>query len=108
MFREDQENGLKLLHRITSDHVRLTSYSVMKVNLAAQVLLLLSSTVAAVLTKFGAPEASATAKYCSMMDKFFDCLNVRSLEGKPLLAPYTDINDSRFTFPENEFLLLLS
>ena len=106
MFREDQENGLKLLPRITSDHVRLTSYSVMKVNLAAQVL---SSTMAAVLTKFGAPEASATAKYCSMMDKFFDCLNVRSLQEherkrKPLPAPYTDINDERFTFLENEFL----
>ena len=89
MFRKDQENSLKLLPRITSDHVRLTSYSVIKVNLAAEVL---SSTMAAVLTKFGAPEASATAKYCSMMDKFFDCLNVRSLQEherkmKPLLAP---------------------
>ena len=95
MFREDQENGLKLLPRITSDHVQLTSYSVMKVNLAAQVL---SSTMAAALTKFGVPEASATARYCSMMDKFFDCLNVGSLKRKPLLAPFTDINDERFTF----------
>ena len=106
MFPEDQDNCLKLLPCITSDHVRLTSYSVMKVNLAAQVL---SSTMAAVLTKFGALEVSAIAKYCSMMDKFFDCFNVRSLQEherkrKPLLAPYTDINDDRFTFLENEFL----
>ena len=106
MFREYQENDMKLLPCITSDHVRLTSYSAIKVNLATQVL---SSTMAAVLTTFGAPEASATAKYFSMMDKFVDCLTVRSLEEyerkrKPLLAPYTDINDDRFTFLENEFL----
>ena len=42
LYNDDLENGLKLLPRITSDHIRLTSYSVMRVNLAAQIL---SSTV---------------------------------------------------------------
>ena len=49
----------------------------MRVNLAAQVL---SSTMSAVLENFGPPDAIETAKFCKMMDTFFDCLNVRSLE----------------------------
>ena len=57
-YNEDQENGLKMLPKITSDHVKLTLYSVMRVNLAAQVL---SSAMSSVLTQFGPPEASATA-----------------------------------------------
>ena len=106
IFNEDMENGLKLLPRIKSDHVKLTSYSVMRINLAAQVL---SSTMSAVLENFGPPDAIETAKFCKMMDTFFDCLNVRSLEEymrkrKPNLAPYQDINDPRFHFLENDFL----
>ena len=49
------------------------------------------------------PEASATAKFCSMMDKFFDFLNVRNttehvLKRKPFLQPYSDVEDPRFTW----------
>ena len=47
----------------------------MRVNLAAQVL---SSSVATVLRSFGPAEATARARYCEMIDGFFDCLNVRS------------------------------
>ena len=106
IYHEDQENGLKILPIITSDHVKLTPYSVMRVNLAAQVL---SSTMSSVLTQFGPSEASATAEYCKMIDQFFDCLNVRSLDEhlrkrKPLLAPFISIEDNRFQFLENEFL----
>ena len=105
IYNEDQENGLKILPIITSDHVKLTSYSVMN-NLAAQVL---SPTMSSVLTQFGPPEVSATAEYCKMIDQFFDCLNVRSLDEhlrkrKPLLALFTSIEDNRFQFLENEFL----
>ena len=46
LYYEDLENELKLLPKITSDYIHLTSYSVMGVNLAAQVL---SRTMAAVL-----------------------------------------------------------
>ena len=75
LFYQDAENGLKLLPIITYDHIRLNSYSMMRVNLAAQVL---SATVAAVMRSFGSPDATATAKLCEMMDSFFVCLNVRS------------------------------
>ena len=106
LYNDDLENGLKLLPRITSDHIRLTLYSVMRVNLAAQIL---SSTVSSVLQNFGSPGSSGTSKYCQMFDQFFDCLNVRSLKEykrkrKPMLAPYTDIGDARFQFMENDFL----
>lgn len=98
MFYQDMDNGLKLLPKLTYDHIHLTSYSVMRVNLAAQVL---SASVAAVLKEFGPPEAVATAKLCKMMDAFFDCLNVRSTteyqkKRKPFLAPYRSDNDERY------------
>ena len=94
---EDFDNGLKLLPKITYEHVNLNAYSVMRVNLAAQVL---SSTMAAVLKAFGPPEAAGTAKLCEMVDGFFDCLNVRSKtehvrKRKPFLAPYTSLQDER-------------
>ena len=40
----------------------------MKVKLASQVL---SDTVGKVLAQFGPPEATGTANFCLMMDKFF-------------------------------------
>ncbi|KXJ07724.1 DNA transposase THAP9 [Exaiptasia diaphana] len=100
MFYQDVENSLKLLPRLTFEHINLTAYSVMRVNLAAQVL---SASVANVLKAFGPPEAAATAKLCEMVDKVFDCLNVRSTKEhqrkrKPFLAPYTSVNDQRFEF----------
>ena len=106
MYFSDLEDGLHLLPRITTDHVNLTSYSVMRVNLAAQVL---SSTMASVLKKFGPPEAGGTAKFCEMMDKFFDCFNVRSLSEstktrKAFLLPYENANDERFSWLTDEFL----
>ena len=98
MFYQDVDNGLKLLPRLTYDHINLTSYSVMRVNLAAQVL---SASVASVLKSFGPPEVAATAKLCEMVDSFFDCLNVRSMtehvrKRKPFLAPYTSLDDRRY------------
>ena len=97
IFYQDVDNGLKLLPRLSYKHVNLTPYSVMRVNLAAQVL---SASVAAVLKTFGPPETAATAKLCEMVDSFFDCLNVRSTtehqrKRKPFLAPYTSVDDER-------------
>ena len=68
---------IKLLPKLTHEHIDLTCLSVMRVNLAAQVL---SSKMSTVLSTFGPPAAAATAKFCKMMDTFFDCLNVRSLK----------------------------
>ena len=42
--------------------------------LAAQVL---SSTVSNVLKEYGPRDAVGTATFCEMINKFFDCLNVR-------------------------------
>ena len=38
MFYNDADNGFKRLPKITSDHINITRYSVMRVNRAAQVL----------------------------------------------------------------------
>ena len=77
MYSQDQDSVLHLLPRLTYDHIHLNSYSVMWVNLAAQVL---SSSLAAVLQAYGPPESEGTAKFCKMMDSFFDCANVKSIK----------------------------
>ena len=48
------ESGLKLVNKLTSHHINLISYTVMRVNLAAQVH---SETVGNVLNNFGPEEA---------------------------------------------------
>eukprot|EP00794_Sanderia_malayensis_P012456 gene12456-13744_t len=106
IYEEDLDCGLKLLPKLTSDHVNITPYSAMRVHLAVQVL---SSSVAAVLREYGPKEASATAEFCEKMDMFFDCLNVRNtkehlLKRKPFLIPYVSPDDSRFAWLEGEFL----
>eukprot|EP00112_Aurelia_sp_Birch-Aquarium-sp1_P023057 Seg6738.1 transcript_id=Seg6738.1/GoldUCD/mRNA.D3Y31 product="hypothetical protein" protein_id=Seg6738.1/GoldUCD/D3Y31 len=106
IYHSDVERGLKLLPRITNDHTILTSYSKMKVRLAAQVL---SCSVAAVLRTFSQEECHGAADFCDSSDKFFDCLNVRSLteherKKKPFLKPYTSPDDERLTWLKNDFL----
>ena len=105
-YLSDIDNGVKLLPRLSYEHIKLTSYSVMRVSLAAQIL---SASVSSVLYEYGSHAESGTAKFCEMFDKFFDCLNVRSrkehlLKRKPYLAPYTMEDDFKFNWLENEFL----
>ena len=100
LYYEDIDNGLKLLPRLTHEHIHLNAYSVIRVNFAAQVL---SASVASVLKTFGPPEASTTAKLCEMVDGFFNFLNVRSRterirKQKPFIAPYTSPGDRRYVF----------
>uniref|UniRef100_A0A7M5V4G0 Transposable element P transposase-like GTP-binding insertion domain-containing protein n=1 Tax=Clytia hemisphaerica TaxID=252671 RepID=A0A7M5V4G0_9CNID len=103
MFYEDMDNGLKLMPKLTTDHILLNSYSKMRVYLAAEIL---SNTVGNMLLKFGPEEAKGTAGFCLQMDQFFDCFNVRNTKehkktGKPFLAPYTTVDpkkDERFSF----------
>ena len=47
----------------------------MRLNLAAQVL---SEAVGNVLNSFGPEETAGTAKFCIMVDKLLDCLNVQN------------------------------
>ena len=72
---------------------------------AAQVL---SETVGIILNNFGPEEAARTGKFCLMMDKFFDCLNVRNTKEhvskrKPFKKPYEPSDDVRFVWLD-EFL----
>ena len=105
LYYEDLESGLKLVNKLASGHINLTSYSVMRVNLAAQVL---SETVGNVLNSFGPEEAEGTEQFCIMMDKLFECLNVRNtkehiIKRKPILKPYESVDDIRFAWLD-EFL----
>lgn len=106
IYYEDIDCNLKFLPKLTYDHIKLTPYSVMNVRLAAQIL---SSTVGKILLQFGPAEASETASFCLLMDKFFDCMNVRNtkewnLKQKPFLKPYSSVNDERFDWLRDTFL----
>ena len=106
LYNMDLETGLKLVPKLSNEHIHLSSYSKMKVKLAVQVL---SDTVASVLENVCRPECSWTAEYCKKLDSFFDCLNVRSLEEyknkrKPFLEPYKVISDKRIEWLLTDFL----
>ena len=53
--------------KLSNEHIRLSSYSKMKVKLDVQVL---SDTVATVLENFCLPECHGTAEYCKKLDSF--------------------------------------
>lgn len=110
-------HGISLLPKLKQEHIVLTSYSRMRVDLAAQVSLtilvvfiiltvtaffqVLSKSVADALAYFGDPKTEETEKFIRYFDKLFDCLNVRSLSEwktsrKPDRKPYTSPDDSRF------------
>nr|XP_006814509.1 PREDICTED: uncharacterized protein LOC102808490 [Saccoglossus kowalevskii] len=106
LIMDDRTRDIHLLHKIGYEHINLTSFSIMRVNLAAQVL---SETVFHAIQRFGPPEAGETAKFVMYMDNFFDCLNVRCKEEHlrkriPNLAPYTNPDDPRLSWLELDFL----
>ena len=87
---DEINNGLKLIPKLTLEHVQLNPYSIMKVHSATQVL---SEIVNNILSIYYLDAAHATAEFCKFMDMFFDCLNVRcQYEGntkkKEYLKPY--------------------
>ena len=105
LYYESLDIGLKYLPQLTNEHLQLTSYSVLNVRLAVQVL---SFLVGKVLQEFGPQDAAGTAKLCMLMDSFFDCLNVRNTDEfktkrKPSLKSYPGAQDERFGWL-NEFL----
>ncbi|CAC5403380.1 THAP9 [Mytilus coruscus] len=92
--------------KLSRTHIDLTAFSYMKVNLAAQIL---SGTVANALEHFYDESVSETVCFIRHFNRFFDCLNVRSLfEGRnkrnPDLDPYTDVNDNRLEWLTTSFL----
>ena len=61
----------------------------------------LSKSVSDALAYYNDPDTEETQRFISMMDRFFDCLNVRNksewaLKRKPDLKPYASPNDDRF------------
>ena len=106
LYYENVDYGLKLLPKLTNEHFKLMSFSVKNVRLAVQAL---SSSVGNVLNEFGPPEAAGTAKFCLMMDCFFDCLNVRNKEEQKLkrksnLRSYSDPDHECFESMKNIFV----
>ena len=98
LHNENLNYGLKVVPKLTYERISLSPYSVMNVRLAAQVL---SDSVGNVLLSFCSPDSHGTAKVCLMMDKFFDCMNVRNtsqhlLKAKPFLKPQRSTDDEKF------------
>ena len=73
----------------------------------------LSNTVAEAFKYSGDPETQETARFCSIFDKFFDCLNVRSIDEcvhkrKPDRRPYKYEDDSCLKVLDHILLLVHS
>ena len=102
LMLEDLDCGLQLCPKITTEHIKLTPFSVVNVRLAAQVL---STSVSIALKSFGPPEATATAKYCEMFDNVRNTKEYISKQ-KTFLKPYTSVDDERFQWLMETFLPL--
>ena len=103
-------SGPKIVPKMTEEHINLSSHSKMKVNLAVQTL---SATNSMILeSKFG-PEHNGTAKFCLLMNKFFDVMNVRHpkeyIEKRNRdIRPFESLDDDRLHWLENDFLKYFS
>ena len=110
IYHEDSENGLKILQKISNEHVYHNSYSVMTVECVVQVL---SKTMLIAVSQYGSPDTSETARFYYMINDFFDCLNVRSAteavkKRNNFLQPYSNVDDQRLQWLGNTFLNYLT
>ena len=106
LFSNHIENELYTKSHLTRAHIDLTSFSCMKVNLAAQIF---SRRVGLHLMSVYGDEVRETVNFINHMNRFFDCLNVRNLyegrdSGNRDLDAYTDANDPRLQYLEETFL----
>ncbi|XP_048241342.1 uncharacterized protein LOC125374488 [Haliotis rufescens] len=106
-YEEHVENELFCkTYKLTRDHIDLSPYSTMKVNLAAQIF---SSSVGNALEDLYGDPVQETVNLIRHMNRFFDCLNTRSLQ-EGIIArnsdkkEYRSINDPRLHYLLNEFL----
>lgn len=127
LYKKDTgtEMGLHLVRKLKFEHIYLSSFSKMRVELVAQVcnctlctcytestciyicmcilynvMQVLSESVSKALAMTGGEDVSETAHYVSMVDRFFDCLNVNNFtSGKykreVYKDPYRSPNDFR-------------
>lgn len=96
-------------YKLNAKNVFPNSYSKMRVRDAAQVL---SDTIALDIEQQKWPHTSETVKFIRYCNKFFDCLNgAHSSQAgrhrKPDLAAYTSLDDERFTWLNDVFLMYL-
>lgn len=105
--------GLSLIPKLKYEHISLTSYSKMRVDLATQVSCIIRSldefsSVSQVLSEsvgnglcfIGGDEVTETVQFVKNFDKFFDCVNVTNLSAgkeqrKPFKQPYYSGTDFR-------------
>jgi hypothetical protein len=102
-------SGLALVPKLKYEHIYLTSFSKMRVDLAAQVL---SESVGKAMKLVGGSEMEQTSHFVLMFDRFFDIFNVTNFtnslhQRKPFKAPFRKGDDFRLTWLEHEFLKYL-
>ena len=100
------KKALKGAPNIRDEHVDLTFHSLIRVNLAVQTL---SATNARILNHDLGPDTSETSMFCSLMNTFFDVMNVRNtkehqIKINPNLKPYETIDNERFDWLKTVFL----
>lgn len=101
-INDSNASGLRLLHKLTADHLFLNPYLRMRVYLAAQVF---SNRVATAITIQGKAGTEETAKFVQTMNDFFDCLNANRVFTKfEFKSVYRSPLDGRLTWLEGEFL----
>ena len=108
--------GLSILPKLKYEHLHLTSYSKMRVDLAAQVShyimikknyldyipQVLSKSVADAFSREENDGLRETERFVRKFDRFFDCMNVRNFKEavykrKPDLRPYRSSDDPRLS-----------
>jgi hypothetical protein len=101
-----EQSQFRICPKLTREHMTLTSFSKMRVSLAAQVL---SGTVANALEHVYGDNVRATVDFIRIMNKWFDIMNIKNIyEGRntrnPDLLVFDDVNDCRLAWLENDFL----
>ena len=95
-------SSLRLLHKLTADHIFLNPYLRMRVYLAAQVF---SKRVAHAITEQGKPGTEETVKFVKHMNDFFDCLKGNRINTRfEFKSVYRTQLDGRLQCLENDFL----
>ena len=101
-INESNAPGLRLLHKLTADHLFLNPYLRMRVYLAAQVF---SNRVANAITMQGKGGTEETAKFVRNMNEFFDCLNANNVFTQfEFRSVYRSPLDRRLVWLEGEIL----
>ncbi len=105
LFHSEQRFSLHALPKLTLEHIAFTSFTKMKVKLAVQVL---CKSVAIFLRKTERDDVTGTAEFCDMINKLFDCTNVRPLtehvrKMNSFIMPYESPKDERLTWLKDVF-----